>query len=128
MYTFLELVTDDNDDESTVELVVDIDGILILNLHIQTNANFTKNHSHIHASTRHQDPATSLKQNMSTVSAVSLPECARNLCKVSMARKKGKIRVEGVDWVGWGWMTLALSRTMVSKSRLEIVALTLLLP
>jgi hypothetical protein len=36
-------------------------------------------HSHIHASTRHQDSATSLKQNMSTVSAVSLSKCTRNL-------------------------------------------------
>ena len=45
-----------------------------------------------------------------------------------MPQKNGKIVVEGVDWVGWGWMTLALSRTMVSKSGLEIVTLTLLLP
>ena len=110
---FLGLVTGDDDDESSLEVVVDVDGsfdsvLKIVSLPIQTNANFTKNHSHIHASTRHQDPATSLKQNMSTVSAISLPECARNLCKVSMPRKNGKIVVEGVDWVGWGWMTLAL--------------------
>ncbi|KIJ91518.1 hypothetical protein K443DRAFT_482027 [Laccaria amethystina LaAM-08-1] len=35
---------------------------------MQTNANLTENHSHIHASTEHQDPTTSLKQNMSTES------------------------------------------------------------
>ncbi|KIJ93483.1 hypothetical protein K443DRAFT_684515, partial [Laccaria amethystina LaAM-08-1] len=38
---------------------------------MQTNANLTKNHSHIHASTQHQDPATSLKQNMSTPSSTA---------------------------------------------------------
>jgi len=74
-----------------------------LNLPIQTNANFTKNHSHIHASTRHQDPATSLKQNMSTVSAVSLSECTRNLCKAFHAPKGRKnCGARG----GWRWMAL----------------------
>jgi hypothetical protein len=74
-----------------------------------------ENHSHIHASRRRQDPATSLKQNMSTVSAISLSECTRNIFKASMPRKNGKIAVEGVDGVESGGGQFLISDAHVTS-------------
>jgi len=78
--------------------------------------------------TRHQDPATSLKQNMSTVSAASLSECTRNLFEGFHASKEGKKAVEGVEGVERGWITLDWAETMALKSGQKNVGLTLFLP
>jgi len=78
--------------------------------------------------TRHQDPATSLKQIISTLSAVYLSKCTRNLFQGFHAPKEREKSGGGVEGVEWGWITLDWAGAMALKSGQKNVGLTLFLP